>query len=269
MSSTERGIERVRHGPHFRVAEVVSAEHLTPRMRRVVFQSPDLADFRSAAYDDHIRLFFPPPGSREIARPSRGPNRLVFPPGTARPEARDYTPRAFDPAQNRLTVDFVLHGEGPGSSFAARARPGDVIGIAGPQNSLIVRGSYGWYLLIGDETALPAIGRRIEELGAGVRVVAFIEIANAAERQTFATAAKTEIVWVERDRAKSNPAAGLLDAVRAATLPKGTGFSFVAAENSAARTIRRHLVEERRFDPDTVKAYRFWQRGEADLGQSG
>jgi len=42
----------------------------------------------------------------------------------------------------------------------------------------------------------------------------------------------------------------------------------VASENTAARTLRRHLVEERHLNPDLVKAYRFWQRGSPDLGQS-
>jgi NADPH-dependent ferric siderophore reductase len=266
MTNATRGVERVRHQRGYRIAEVVEAQHLTPRMRRVVFQSAELSDFRSEAYDDHIRLFFPRDGTA-VPRATRGPNGLVFSEGTPRPVGRDYTPRAFDPASRRLTVDFVLHGEGPGSAFGERAAPGDTIGIAGPANSMVVRGEFDWYLLIGDETALPAIGRRIEELPTGSRVLAFVEIANHAERQTFETAAAVEIHWLERD--KSAAAETLLaDTVRSHPLPAGIGFSFVACENAAARALRRHLVEERRFSPDLVKAYRFWQRGSPDLGQS-
>jgi NADPH-dependent ferric siderophore reductase len=268
MSIAERGVERVRHQPKYRLAEVVTTRPLTPRMQRIVFHSDDFADFRSAAYDDHIRLFLPQPGS-DAPRPLRRENGLVFPPGVARPDARDYTPRAFDSAQNLLTVDFVLHGHGPGSSFATRAQPGDRIGVSGPGSSMVVRGDFDWYLLIGDETALPAIGRRIEELPRGARVLAFIEIADQRERQSFASAADVVLNWIERDRAGSDRSTLLLDAVRAAAIPAGTGFAFVAAENAAARALRRHLVEERGVDPDFIKAYRFWQRGEADLGQGG
>src|SRR5262245_50979896 len=133
-----RAVERVRHGRAFRVAAVVAADFVTPRMRRVVFQSDELSGFRSEAYDDHIRLFIPRADRRSVPRAARGSNGLVFPDGAVRPDARDYTPRAFDPARNRLTVDFVLHGEGPGSTFGERAAAGDVIGIAGPVSSMVV-----------------------------------------------------------------------------------------------------------------------------------
>ncbi len=264
-----RPVERVRHERVYRIVEVVAADNITPRMRRVVFQSDELAGFNSVSYDDHIRLFIPPPGT-PVPRGTRGPNGMIFPDGATRPASRDYTPRAFDPATNRLTVDFVLHGEGPGSTFGDRARPGDSLGIGGPINSMVVRGSYDWFLLIGDETALPAIGRRIEELPAGNNVVAFVEIEDQAERQAFRTAANLQMHWLERRAASPSARATLLvDAVSAATLPSGTGFSFVAAENAAARAVRRHLVEERGLKADLVRAYRFWQRGSPDLGQGG
>ncbi len=245
---------------------MAEAARITPRMMRVVFESRELESFRSDAFDDHIRLFFPKPGT-PLVRAKRGPNGLIYPEGATRPDARDYTPRRFEAGANRLTVDFVLHGEGPGSSWAARARPGEAIGIAGPQNSQVVRGDYAWHLLIGDETALPAIGRRIEELPARAHVIAVVEIADRSERQAFATAATTDIRWVERDAPHAG-ATPLLDAVRAAPRPRGIGFAFVAAENAAARAIRKHLVDERGMNPDFVRAYRFWQRGSPDLGQS-
>ena len=59
MTMVERGVERVRHHPKFRLAAVVEAQLLTPRMRRIVFHSDEFSDFRSAAYDDHIRLYLP------------------------------------------------------------------------------------------------------------------------------------------------------------------------------------------------------------------
>jgi NADPH-dependent ferric siderophore reductase len=244
---------------------VAEAARLTPRMMRVVFESEELEGFRSDAFDDHIRLFFPVPGAA-LRRPRRGPNGLIYPEGAPRPVSRDYTPRRFDPSRNRLTVDFVLHGEGPGSGWAERARPGDTIGVAGPQNSQVVRGTYDWHLFAGDETALPAIGRRIEELASGQRIVAVIEIADARERQTFATGAETDIRWVERDKAPGRTP--LLDAVQSTAIPRGRGFAFVACENASARELRRHLLADRGLDPAAVRAYRFWQRGSPDLGQS-
>ena len=45
-------------------------------------------------------------------------------------------------------------------------------------------------VLIGDETALPAIARRLEEMPAGMRAVAIIAVDSAAEEQPLATAAR-------------------------------------------------------------------------------
>jgi NADPH-dependent ferric siderophore reductase len=51
---------------------------------------------------------------------------------------------------------------------------------------MIVPDIFDSYLLIGDETAIPAIARRLDELPAGRKVLAVIEIANAAEQQPLA-----------------------------------------------------------------------------------
>ncbi|MBW4971916.1 siderophore-interacting protein, partial [Croceibacter atlanticus] len=77
---------------------------------------------------------------------------------------------------------------------------------------------------IGDETALPAIARRLEELPAGRKVLAVIEIADAAEQQTLNSAADVDVMWVVRGQDD------LLDTVRSLTLPSGSLYSFVATE---------------------------------------
>src|SRR5690606_11546792 len=103
-----------------------------------------------------------------------------FPPGT-RPEMRDYTPRFWNIAQGWIELDFVLHGDGPAASWAAAAAPGKTLVIGGSRGSLVIPMAFDWYLLAGEQTALPAIGRRIEELPAGAKVLALIEVDNAAE----------------------------------------------------------------------------------------
>lgn len=251
-------VERVRHELKFRIAEVVSNERLTPRMARITLRHPDFAAFPSAAYDDHVKLFFPRPGAH-LVMPERGPNGLVWPEGVERPEGRDYTPRSFSHARQEVVIDFVLHGDGLASSWAAAAKPGDTLGIGGPRGSFVVKGDFDFYLLAGDETALPAIGRRIEELPEGSITIAFVEIADAAERQTFARPAS--VTWIERDANGQS----LLDAVRTATLPTGTGYIFIAGEHALSAALREHFVTERGHDPDLVKAAGYWRRGEADF----
>ncbi len=252
-------VERVRHELKFRIAEVVSNERLTPRMARITLTHPDFAEFPSAAYDDHVKLFFPAPGV-EIVMPERGPNGLIWPEGKQLPEGRDYTPRSFDRAKQQVVIDFVLHGDGPAASWAAAAKPGDTLGIGGPRGSFVVKGDFDFYLLAGDDTALPAIGRRIEELPAGAKVIAFVEIEAPTERQTFASDVALELHWLER----SAGGPGLVDAVKAAALPTGDGYYFIAGESSASAAIREHLVTDRGLDPDRIKAAGYWRLGEAD-----
>ncbi|RYE09016.1 MAG: siderophore-interacting protein [Hyphomicrobiales bacterium] len=251
-----RTTERVRHELRFRIAKVVSNERLTPLMARITLSDPDFATFRSDAYDDHVKLFFAKPGET-LERPVPGPDGLAFP-GGIRPEGRDYTPRSFDIQTGEVVIDFVLHGDGPAASWAATAKPGDTLGVGGPRGSFVVRGAYDWYLLAGDETALPAIGRRIEELPAGADVIAIIEIADASEKQSFATAANLDLRWVVRSEGGK-----LVEAVRETALPQGTGYAFVAGEASASAAIREHLLGAG-VNPDYLKVANYWRRGEAD-----
>lgn len=252
-------VERVRHELKFRIAEVVRTERLTPRMARITLAHPDFAAFPSLAYDDHVKLFFPVNGA-PLAMPVPGPNGMSWPEDAPRPEARDYTPRRFDQARAEVVIDFVLHGDGPASSWAAAAAVGDRLGIGGPRGSFVVKGELDYYLLVGDETALPAIGRRIEELPAGARVIAFVEIEDAGERQNFASAASVELQWLER----ASGAPNLMEAIRAAELPPGGCYAFIAGEAATSAALRDHLVGERGFDPDRIKAARYWRRGDAD-----
>jgi NADPH-dependent ferric siderophore reductase len=253
----QRTTERVRHELRFRLAEVISNERITPRMARVTLRHPDFASFRSDGYDDHVKLFFAGPGETLVA-PVPGPNGLEFP-GGIRPQGRDYTPRRFDTHRGEVVIDFVLHGEGPAASWARTAQPGDSIGVGGPRASFVVRGAYDWYLLAGDETALPAIGRRIEELPANSRIIAMIEIADAAEKQVFTSAAQPDLMWVLRSEGQN-----LVDALRRFTLPPGTGYAFVAGESEASRLIREELAG-RGVAQDFIKAAGYWRKGEADF----
>lgn len=253
-----RTSERIRHELRFRLATVVRNERLTPRMARITLHHPDFTQFRSAAYDDHVKLFFAPPGA-PLALPEIGPNGLSFPPG-ARPEGRDYTPRRIDLAAGEVVIDFVLHGDGPAARWASAAGPGDTVGVGGPRASFVVREPYDWYLLAGDETALPAIGRRIEELPAGAFAIAVVEIADAEERQIVHAAARLELRWVFRNEGRT-----LVDAVRAMPLPPGTGYAFVAGESAMSAALRTHLIEERAMSRGNVKTAGYWRRGEADF----
>ncbi|MEO5805946.1 siderophore-interacting protein [Devosia sp.] len=257
-----RAPQRVRHETRMRLLDVVGVADITPLMRRITL-SGDLVGFVSAGHADHIKAFFPTPGTDPVV-PVLGPNGAEFPEGTPRPQMRDYTPRYFDKAANTLDIDFVLHGDGPASSWAAQATIGQQLLIGGPRGSMIVPPAYDWYLLAGDETALPALGRRIEELPKGANVIAVIEVDNLAEEQRFKTKADLTLIYVHRNGQPAGTTALILNKLRELQFPAGEAHSYIAGESAMSRAVRQFLEAERGFNPEYIRAAGYWVLGEAD-----
>jgi NADPH-dependent ferric siderophore reductase len=256
-----RAPQRLRHDTRMRLLEVTSVEDITPRMRRITL-SGDMAGFVSPGHADHIKAFFFPEGVEPKVVPI-GPRGAEFAPGE-QPQMRDYTPRYWDVAAGTIVLDFVLHGDGPASSWAAQVAIGQKLVIAGPRGSLVVPATFDWYLLAGDETALPAIGRRIEELPAGAKVLAVIEVEDEREEQRFATATEMTLHYVHRQGRPAGTTTLILDTLRAAVFPAGTAYAYVAGESTMSKAMRAFLTDERGFDPEYVKAAGYWLLGTAD-----
>lgn len=216
---------------------------------------PELSGFISLGTDDHVKLLFATTPQEQAALDSFMPGGSNDGP---RPAMRDYTPRRYDADTGELDIDFVLHGDGPAATWAAQAEAGQYLYIAGPRGSMIVPDMFDSYLLIGDETALPAIARRLEELPAQRRVLAVVEIEDLAERQTFVSQANVEVIWVVRGEQD------LLETVRNVTLPEGDLYAWVATESALSRKIRRVLLDEFKLDEAAVKAAGYWRLSESD-----
>jgi NADPH-dependent ferric siderophore reductase len=247
MDLQRHTITRVRHELRRRTLTVSSTELLTPRMRRFGFTSPDLHDFVSASHDDHVKLFFPGAGKDADARETC---------------MRDFTPRRFDKSLGMLIIDFALHDAGPATNWATSAQIGDTLEIGGPRGSSVVPDDFDWYLLVGDETALPAIGRRVEKLRSEVPVASFVVI-DAGEIQDFQTRAAWTPHWIARN-GSADDASLLRAALADCALPNGDGFVWIAAEASAARSVRNHIIEDLGHPRQWTKAAGYWKRGHAD-----
>lgn len=252
---------RVRHETRMRLLEVIAINDITPRMRRFTLKG-DMEGFASAGHADHIKAFFFPEGVAPRLAPI-GPRGAEFAEGE-RPEMRDYTPRSWDIAKGLIDLDFVLHGDGPASGWAAGAGIGSKLVIGGPRGSLVIPAAFDWYLLAGDETALPALGRRIEELPDGAKVVAIIEVEDAAEEQSFVTSTDLSLTYVHRNGRPAGTTSLILDAIKAATLPDGVAYAYIAGESSMSKSVRAHLTDDRGFNPEYVKAAGYWLLGVAD-----
>ena len=256
-------MRRVMHPMKPRRVTVSAVEEIVPGYVRLTFTGEDLVDFVTLDPDDHMKLVFPAAGEAAPTLPVWGESGPQWPEDRPRPVLRDYTPRRFDPDRRQLEVEFVLHGDGPASTWARQAAPGQQLGILGPRGSKLVDGPLAWTLLIGDETALPAIARRLEEASPGMRVIAVIEVDTPAHELTIATAADADVRWVHRNGAPAGTTTVLEDAVRALELPSGAGFVRAHGEATTLRGIRRHLIHERGIDPAWMSVSGHWKRGVA------
>lgn len=247
-------ITRVRHELRLRRATVAKVELLAPQMKRITLQSEELRGFTSLGFDDHVKLFFPTPdGQLQLSLPGTegAPERIM----------RDFTPRRFNAETGELVIDFFIHEDGPATTWAVSAVPGSVLGVGGPRGSSIISTEgIGLHLLIGDETALPAIARRLEELPATTSAMVVAEVEQGFEL-SLSSRANLQVMWVPRSDAKPGTGESLIDALDALPIMKEGCFAWAATETQAVRAIRRYLIEKRGFDKRWVKAAGYWQRG--------
>jgi NADPH-dependent ferric siderophore reductase len=239
-----------------RLLQVRRSERITPRMVRVTLTGAELTGFGGEGPDRRIRMFFPAPGQDRPAIPRAASGGPVWPAGAVRPAIRTYTVRRFDPTAGELDVDFVLHdGHGPAATWARDVRPGSWVGVSEPGGRYRPAPEADFHLVIGDESALPAVATVLAALPTGVPGLAFLEVADVAEEQQLAGTASVH--WVHRG---AHPAGEpLVAAVRAATLPAGRGQAWLSGESAAVRDLRAHLLAERGLDRRLVYATGYWR----------
>ena len=239
-------------------ATVKRVQTLTPRMVRVTFTSPELADFGWNGPAAHIKLIFAADGAPKANAPSAA--------AAAEPRAttRTYTPRRFDRAARELDVDFVLHGEGPASTWASQATVGQTLMIGGPGRNYAIDPSAEWFVLVGDDSAIPAIATILEHLPATARATVFVEVVDAAEEHALYSGPNAQITWLHRGEDPTKAGTLLESAVRDLTFPAGAGRVYVACEAGAVRRIRRHLLAKRGMSRDHIVTRGYWKMGETD-----
>ncbi|GGP92083.1 NADPH-dependent ferric siderophore reductase [Actinomadura coerulea] len=248
---------------------VLRSERLGPSMARVTFGGESVDGFVTAGRDQRFKIFLPHPHQDAPVMPRDSDGDTWFADWRALDPAvrgimRSYTVRGRRPGE--LDVDFALHmdgASGPAARWAAAAAPGDrvtVLGPTGPDN-----GGYDFrpppgapVVMAGDLTALPAIAGNLAWLPAGTPAQVWIDVPEPGDRQDLPTASAAQVSWVSPG--------GLLDAVRAATIPDGA-YAWIAGESAAVKALRRHLVNERGLDRRAVTFTGYWRRGatEEDL----
>jgi NADPH-dependent ferric siderophore reductase len=239
-----------------RLLQVRRSARITPRMIRVTLAGDELAGFGGDGPDRRIKMFFPVEGQERPAVPRAASGGPVWPAGQARPAIRTYTVRRFDPAAGELDVDFVLHeGHGPAAAWARDAQPGHWVAVSEPGGRYEPSAEADFHVVIGDETALPAVATVLAALPPGVPALAFLEVADADEEQSLPGDAT--VTWVHRG--PREPGEPLAAAVRAAEFPSGAGQAWLSGESGCVKDLRKHLLDERKLDRRRVYATGYWR----------
>ncbi|HEU5107885.1 MAG TPA: siderophore-interacting protein [Micromonosporaceae bacterium] len=239
-------------------AEVRRVQRITPNMVRVVLGGPGLAGFAADEFADHyVKLLFAPPG---VAYPEPFDVHRIRAelPRERWPRTRTYTVRRWEPDAGELTLDVVVHGDaGLAAPWAAAAEPGDVVRFLGPGGGCAPAPDAEWHLLVGDESALPAIAVALERLPAGARAHAVIEVAGPEEEQKLDTAADATVTWVHRGERRVGDA--LLEAVSTLDFPAGAVDAFVHGEAGFVRALRRLLLVDWRVPRERLSISGYWR----------
>jgi NADPH-dependent ferric siderophore reductase len=235
--------------------EVLAVHTLSPRMRRVTFGGPDLASFAWSGPAAHIKIIFPEPGLGLDTVP------LPDPDGPRPATTRTYTPRAFDADALTLDVDFVLHGHGPAAAWAAQARAGQQLVMMGPGPGYAADADAPWYVLIGDDAALPAIETILAALPPAMNISVLVEVPETDEARALAGPAHADVRWLARGDDPQAAGSALLAELAGFAWPPGDGRVYIGCESQAMRRIRERVLETSKLDKSRVVARGYWRTG--------
>lgn len=248
--------------PNLHEATVVSAEDVTPHMRRVKFACADISPFIGG--DMHVRLLVPPQDRPPVWPGYRADGRIAWPEGDDALLVRVYTIRHVDETRREVWIDFLQHPAPgiatPGADFARDAHPGQRVGLLGPGGGSLPKTDS--LLMIGDESALPAIARIVAEMPATARIQAIIEVEDEAEEQPLAAQGRLELRWLHR-KGYAPEARGVIaeEARKSIAGAEPDTFIWAACEKDDIRAIRSFL-KERKHDKKNMYVAWYWERTE-------
>lgn len=246
--------------PNLREAKVAAAEDVTPHMRRVKFSCADVAPYIGG--EMHVRVLIPPKGRTPVWPMFRPDAGLAWPKGEDRLVVRAYTIRKVDVERSEVWIDFFQHNEPgvatPGGDFARDTQEGDVVALLGPGSGGVPAARS--IVMIGDESALPAIARIAEEVPAGTDIKALIEVIDANEEQPLPTAGRIDIRWLHRANYPAGATCMLADEAKKllASISEDT-FVWVACEKQDVRAIKPYL-KSRGHDKSLMYVAWYWDK---------
>lgn len=248
---------------------VQRTDWITPHLVRVVLGGAGVAAFVDNGFTDkYVKLMFLRPDVT-YPRPLDLEQIRATMPRDQWPTTRTYTVRWYDPAAGELAIDFVTHGdEGIAAPWATAARPGDEVIVRGPGGAYAPSADVDWHLLVGDESAMPAVCAALEALPAGAVAHVFALVEDEGEAVKLTSAAEVGATWLYRSAFATEALANdaLVDAVRTFEFPGGAVHAFVHGEAGFVADLRRHLTAERGVPKELLSISGYWRRGKNEDG---
>jgi NADPH-dependent ferric siderophore reductase len=295
-------------------AAVTAVRPLSPHFVRVTFTADEFDQFGTAGLDQRVKIVLPLPGIGISDFGSDGENwysRWRELPDDRRNPFRTYTVRGIRPEARELDVDFVAHPDvagdpssaGPASLWLRSASAGDEVVIVGP-DARSSQSSIGldWHpgdatrlLLVGDETAVPAICGILESLSCDRQATAFVEVASPADALDLDLSEGCSIHWIAREDAAHG--ARLDAAVRewisrhrelirpvivadpeqlddidvdvdllwdSPVESHGEFYAWIAGEAAVVKALRRFIVTDTGVDRSRVAFMGYWRAGKSE-----
>jgi NADPH-dependent ferric siderophore reductase len=213
---------------------VLTVTSITADYRRVNFEGPNVEQLRFRPGQD-LMLRIPGPEDRITNR--------------------RYTIRAADRSAATVTVDMVVHGDGPGARWAADAAPGHRLDAIGPRGKIWLDEAADWHLFIGDETALPGMSIMAEVLPAGAPATMVVELPDhvGGLDPQLGDDQHVAITWIERGDAQPGEPTRLVAVAEEIPFPPGRGHAYVAGEMKVVRSLAAALAA-RGLDGSAVDA---------------
>lgn len=243
------------------IAEVRAVEDIHPHLRQITFGGGDLETFAPAGPDTFIYVLLPPPGRDELTIDQSftwiGYYEMS---DEERPVGAYYTLRRWRPEVAEIDMLFVLHGdEGPASRWAKQAAPGQPVALWGPRTAWHPPADTDSYLLVADDTGLPAVAVILETLPADARVRVVAEVDHEAEQPALRVGPNVEIVWCHRNGAEAGTTTNLPDAVRSLELPSGTPYVWGGGESRTMTAVRTYVRHEVGLSREQVSLVAYWR----------
>lgn len=288
--------------------QVARVQPLSPSFTRVTLSGESLARFDGCGSlgprDLRVKVIVPvggrPPAFVETGDPGWYQRWLQDAP-ERRGEMRTYTVRAvrLDAAPPEIDVDFVLHSHdgrsGPAATWARSATVGDRMLVLGPAAACADHyGGIEWQppsdagrvLLVGDETAVPAVGSILSTLPGSYVGHAILEVPVAEDFLPLRSDADIEVTWLARStrlrgqllartvrdvvpaRAGAAPVDVpdvdvLWETSRAARSESEAPYAWVAGEAGVVKELRRYLVGAAGLPRSGVAFMGYWREGRA------